>query len=278
MSRVDLAHYFRATDLSAGFLLYPLLGAGGPIVTWAALSLAVGAGTRAEVVVPLVAASILSLAHMVTTTRAAPVMMQIGRTEDREEALAPLIERFARWSWLRTVLQACTAAALVWVLRTVAPSSVAASEILVVLLLVALGLESVLAGAGLDQIVVHLPARVKLGDAAYAAYLRAADLRRGRRLDPVLGVGNLAALLVLLAATVLVPLPFAPESLIVGAAVAGVGAFLATRSAMSAARVLVSMPPSPSYKDALDRFVRSARWRAPLLVFAFACLLVVLVA
>jgi hypothetical protein len=58
----------------------------------------------------------LCVLHSLTTARAAPAMMRVGRTEDRPELIAPLLDRFTLWSWPRAILQVLTAATLVWVL------------------------------------------------------------------------------------------------------------------------------------------------------------------
>jgi hypothetical protein len=57
-----------------------------------------------------------------------------------------------------------------------------------------------LVGAGLDQSVKQLPARHRIGPAAFAAYSQAADLRNGIPWYAILGLGTAA--LTLLAATV----------------------------------------------------------------------------
>src|SRR5467141_2302824 len=94
---VAFAHYARASDLANGRFLYPLLGISGPIFTWAALAVALGTGAGSRVWVPLAVASALCVMHSLTTIRAAPTMMRVGRAEDRPEVIAPLLDRFARW-------------------------------------------------------------------------------------------------------------------------------------------------------------------------------------
>jgi hypothetical protein len=61
-------------------------------------------------------ASVLCVLHLLTTARAAPTMMRVGRSEDREEVIEHLLDRFVRWSWARAILQILTAATLLWVL------------------------------------------------------------------------------------------------------------------------------------------------------------------
>lgn len=123
---VTFAHWARATDLGNGLFLYPLLGIGGPLATWAALVVAEIGRAPGSVTLPLIIAAALSVLHVLTTTQAAPTMMRIGRAGDRATALTPLIARFAFWSWLRLILQVLNGAALVWAL---AVNSIAVSSI-----------------------------------------------------------------------------------------------------------------------------------------------------
>ena len=113
---VAFARYARVADMGNGYVLYPLLGISGPIFTWAALAVAVAAKEGAHIWLPLAVAAGLCVLHSLTTARAAPTMMKVGRAEDRPELIAPLLDRFARWSGPRTVLQVLTAATLLWVL------------------------------------------------------------------------------------------------------------------------------------------------------------------
>jgi hypothetical protein len=201
---VAFAHYARAADLGNGRILYPLLGIGGPVAAWAALAVAVWSDASASsgpVTPPLVVSAVLAVLHLLTTARAAPTLIRVGRTEDRPELLGPLLDRFTWWSWPRGILQALNAVALVWALlavwsgpRTLAPWPRG-------LVVAALGFLSVLAGVAVDQVIVQLPARWKIGMAAYADYVRATDARTGRRLYPVIGLGsNMATIAALVAA------------------------------------------------------------------------------
>ena len=113
---VAFAQYARATDLANGRFLYPVLGISGPILTWAALVVALATGAGGRVWMPLAVASVLCVLHILTTLGAAPNMIRIGRTEDRPELIAPLLDRFTRWSWARGILQILAAATLLWVL------------------------------------------------------------------------------------------------------------------------------------------------------------------
>jgi len=113
---VAFARYARATDLGNGLVLYPVLGISAPLLTLASLVVALVQHASTQVTTLLVVASVLSVLHSITTTQAAPTMMRVGRAGDDEAAIAPLMDRFARISVVRAVLQALTAAVLLWAL------------------------------------------------------------------------------------------------------------------------------------------------------------------
>ncbi len=272
---VDLARYFRATDLARGFWLYPLLGAGGPVVTWIAFGLALTTAVGGDVFLLLAASSALAALHVFTTTRAAPVMMRIGHTEDRADRLAPLIERFVRWSRPRTALQVLTAGTLTWALMVLAPVS-PLPVVLAILLPISLALESVLAGAAADQAVVHLPARAKLGDAAYAAYLQAVDLKIGRRVYPAIGLSSIVAMTGVLLATLVTTDAWPRAVLAACALAASLAALVSTRVSVPALAGLARATTRPP-AAALDAFVRLGRRWALTLLLAWAVLLALVV-
>jgi hypothetical protein len=70
-------------------------------------------------------------------------------------------------------------------------------DIVLILIVVATAMTGLLAGASLDKAVVQLPARHRLGIAAFAAFSRANDLGRGLFFYPFMGIS--AALLTILA-------------------------------------------------------------------------------
>ncbi len=227
---------------------------------------------------PLAVESALSLLHSLTTTQAAPTMMRIGRAEDRAEVLAPLVERFARWSWPRAILQALNAAALVWALIALRPGEWIASSVLLAVVVAATSFESVLAGAALDQVVVQLPARRRVGVAASAAYLRATDLAAGRVVYPLLGLCSNARTVAAFALALWLDASPLEVALLGVAAAGGVAAFLVTRRAVPVASQLAANGADNSAGQLVERFDDGARVRAPLFLLVFACLLATLVA
>ncbi len=151
---IAFAHWARASDLGNGLFLYPLLGIGGPVATWAALAVAEIGRAPGSVMFPLIIAAVLAVLHVLTTTQAAPTMMRIGRAEDRAEVLTPLIERFAFWSWLRFILQVLDGAALVWALIAIRAGAPPLAPALLAIVLAAIACQSILAGATLDQLII----------------------------------------------------------------------------------------------------------------------------
>ena len=136
----------------------------------------------------------------------------------------------------------------------------------------------ILAGASLDQSIKQLPARHRIGAAAFRDYVRAADLGRGVAWYAALGIG--AAALALAASSMAifgVRAPGVPAPAIA----AGVLAILHTFTTTRAAPIylgLRSAPPAavtPAVGALEGVFTRFARWqaaRATLQTAAFAAL------
>ncbi len=110
------AHYLRAKDLGNGRVVYPLAGILGWVSALVALGVAVITRTSQEVLIALAVAAASAIAGIALTTQAAPTMFQIGRSPDREEAVGPLIERFASLGNWRALSQVVTLVALEWAL------------------------------------------------------------------------------------------------------------------------------------------------------------------
>jgi|SRR5882724_1731005 len=134
-----------------------------------------------------------------------------------------------------------------------------------------------LAGTGLLQVLVHLPARHRLGADAYAAYLRATAFSRGLVLFPLLGIGGA----VLVCATFIVALRsrevgaakvllgVAAASHLLGLATARAGARIAQQLRITERAALPLMP-------VLDRFARAQTMRVVFIEATFCCLLATL--
>ncbi|HEY3232582.1 MAG TPA: hypothetical protein VGJ87_25345 [Roseiflexaceae bacterium] len=278
LDSIAFAHWSRAADLGNGLFLYPLLGIGGPLATWAALIVAEIAHAPGSVTLPLVCAAVLAVLHVLTTTQAAPTMLRIGRSEDRAEVITPLIDRFVFWSWPRAILQVLNGAALVWALIAVRAGEPAMSPALLAVVLAALACESILAGAALDQVIVQLPARQKVGTAAYAAYVLATDAANGRVLYPIVGLLSNATTIGAFVLALWLRAPLLESTLLGVAAASGVAAFLVIRRVIPVMSQLEAGVAGSSVGPLVDRLVGGARSRAPLFLLAFACLLATLVA
>jgi len=108
------ATFSRAADLGRGLIWYPLLGLGAPVLILMALLLHILQGFRGAGSVPLVLASVLGLAHVVTTSRAAPMLLHLRHGTPTEATLHSLYQRFTTWHTVRCVLQVATFAVLLW--------------------------------------------------------------------------------------------------------------------------------------------------------------------
>jgi hypothetical protein len=108
MGAVAYAAYARAADLGNGVVFYAVTGIAAAVLTAAAFGLALARSTPETARVLLAVAAGLSVLHSAATGRAAPLMFRIGSAGDAKAVLEPLLARFARWSAVRTALQAAT--------------------------------------------------------------------------------------------------------------------------------------------------------------------------
>jgi hypothetical protein len=107
MGPVAYAQYARAADLGNGVVFYGAVGVAA-VLTLAAFGLAVARDAPGSVTALLGAGAVLAVLHSGATGKAAPAMFRIGKAEDTDAAVEPLLTRFARWSALRAALQVAT--------------------------------------------------------------------------------------------------------------------------------------------------------------------------
>jgi hypothetical protein len=102
------AAYARAADGGNGIAWYATLGAGTAALTLATAAATLRAGPSPRARTAAAAAGILSLAHSLTTTKAAPIMLGLRRDDRGSQQLAEALDRFQRWQTIRAILQAAT--------------------------------------------------------------------------------------------------------------------------------------------------------------------------
>src|SRR5216684_3411275 len=100
--------YSKASDLANGRFLYPALGVGGAALTIAAAIWALALHLPTGHLAPVLVAGVLSVAHSITTARAAPINWSQRTVDTNEAALALISLRFGRWQAARAVLQVAT--------------------------------------------------------------------------------------------------------------------------------------------------------------------------
>ena len=118
----------------------------------------------------------------------------------------------------------------------------------------------ILAGASLDQTIKQLPARHRMGERAFLAYVRSADLGNGTAWYAILGVG--AALLTIAAAAVVLfgrPVGAARLPAVLSACLALAHSFTTTRAAPIYLGLRAGEPSDQALHAAFGRF---ARWQA----------------
>jgi hypothetical protein len=113
---VAYAAFARGNDLGNGLVVYPLLGVGAALLTFLVTALAYVERSPLEVLILLSLASLLSILHTFTTTRAAPVMLSLKDAPDDEALLMAKLDRFAHWHAFRATFQVLAFFVLLWAL------------------------------------------------------------------------------------------------------------------------------------------------------------------
>ena len=111
---VAYATFARGSDLGNGLWVYPSTAIGAALLTVVATMVAYVERQPTTLLVPLSLATLTSIGHFVATSRAAPIMLRVGKTPNDDALLAPLLDRFARWSEVRATLQVLTFFVLLW--------------------------------------------------------------------------------------------------------------------------------------------------------------------
>lgn len=118
------AAFSRQADLGNGLVLYPFLGLGAPLLSIATAVAVLLDPIASRAMVPAGLAAALSIAHVVSTARAAPNMARVRHlTDDDEAALGDAFAGFERWQGVRATLQGLTFAVSVWTLVVLAGGS-----------------------------------------------------------------------------------------------------------------------------------------------------------
>jgi hypothetical protein len=113
---VAYATFARGNDLGNGLVVYPVWAVSAALLTFIAAIVAYVEQQSTGLVVPLTIASLTSIGHFLATSQAAPVMLSLRHTPDDEAILTARLDKFERWSALRTTLQVLTFFVLMWAL------------------------------------------------------------------------------------------------------------------------------------------------------------------
>jgi hypothetical protein len=147
------------------------------------------------------------------------------------------------------------------------------------LLIVATGMNGLLAGLNVDTALVKLPARKRIGVRAYATFARGNDLGNGLVVYPILGIG--AALFTVLA-TVIAYLERSSMALLLLLSLSSLLSFLHTFATTRAAPIMLSIKDTLDdevlLRATLDSFTHWHAVRATFQVLTFFVLLWALVA
>lgn len=112
---VAYSAYSRAGDQGNGLFLYPPMGIASLLLSVATAVSGHLCHLPYTLQTPLDISGVLAVLHSLVTARAAPINFSQRKYEPTDEAnLARVLDRFAFWHNLRTVLQALNFAAALW--------------------------------------------------------------------------------------------------------------------------------------------------------------------
>lgn len=113
---VAYATFARGNDLGNGIWVYPLTAISAALLTIVATTVAYVERQPTDLLFPLSIAALASVGHFLATSRAAPIMLRVGKAPDDDTLLSVLLDRFARWHAVRATLQILTFLLLLWAL------------------------------------------------------------------------------------------------------------------------------------------------------------------
>jgi hypothetical protein len=111
---VAFSEYSRAGDLGIGVAWYATLGIGVALLTVVAVAVGLAAGHGAQLRVALWLALALTVAHSLTTARAAPTNFSQRSAGGDAARLEAIFNRFERWQTARAAFQTLTMFAVAW--------------------------------------------------------------------------------------------------------------------------------------------------------------------
>jgi hypothetical protein len=113
---VAFSDYSKAGDLGPGVAWYATLGIGAALVTVLAVLVGLTGQPDAQLSAALWLALLLTVAHSVTTARAAPLNFSQRAAAGDATRLETIFDRFERWSRARSALQLLTLLSVAWAL------------------------------------------------------------------------------------------------------------------------------------------------------------------
>jgi len=113
---VAYANFARGNDLGNGLVVYPALGVLAAVLVFATTITAFLAQAPRSVLLFVVLACAATIAHSVSTVKAAPIMLSLRNTPDDENPLTTKLDQFAFWHGIRAGFQFLAFVVLVWTL------------------------------------------------------------------------------------------------------------------------------------------------------------------
>jgi len=113
---VAYANFAKGNDLGNGLIVYPALGIAAVLLVFGTTLVAYFSHISASIMLPLLAACVGTIAHTLSTAKAAPIMLSLKHTLGDEKILTDKLNKFAFWNGYRAIFQFLTFVTLIWTL------------------------------------------------------------------------------------------------------------------------------------------------------------------
>jgi hypothetical protein len=111
---IAYANFARNNDLGNGIVVYPIIGITALVLTFGTTLLAFFRDVEFAIMIPFYVSCVFTIAHSLTTAKAAPIMLSLKTTRDEESVLKKKLDKFAFWHSIRTIFQMLTFASWLW--------------------------------------------------------------------------------------------------------------------------------------------------------------------
>lgn len=103
---ISYTKFVRTADLGNGKILYPILGIGSALLTLITfVSFFIKYSHLYIDTIPLIGATVLTILHLLCTTKAAPILLSVKKIPNEKRLLERAILRYEKWQLCKSIIQ-----------------------------------------------------------------------------------------------------------------------------------------------------------------------------